>query len=116
MLVFDDGPTSLMCQAALPGGMGWLSPSAYKSHRNRRYLHQVSPFFTHVGEEGDGNQSHPMQGLLVNASEGAGRVDFPCYYLVGALFSSMGKGLKGRVTLRAESYCVWCTTHGTPQE
>lgn len=59
-----------------------------------------------MGEEGDGNQSHPMQGLLVNASEGAGRVDFPCYYLVGALFSSMGKGLKGRVTLRAELLCV----------
>lgn len=66
-----------------------------------RYLH-----FSLVGEEGDGNESHPMQGLLVNTSEGAGRVGFPCYYLVGALFSSMEKGVKSRMAPRAESYFV----------
>lgn len=45
-----------------------------------------------------------MQDLSVNTSEGAGRVGFPCCYLVGALFSSMLRDLKVRVTLRAESY------------
>lgn len=89
-----------------PEKWGWFSPSAYRNHGNSRYFHQISQFSTYVREEGDGNESHPMQGLLVNTLEGAGRVGSPCYCLIGALFSSMEKGLKGRVTLRAESYWV----------
>lgn len=60
-------------------------------------------------EKGDGNESRPMQDLLANASEGAGRVGFPGYYFARALCSSTERGWRGRLALRAVSYRVVCT-------